>query len=43
METFGQTYPATLEVDRAERITNWRPIVQWLLAVQAAEASTVSG
>jgi hypothetical protein len=33
METFGQAYPATLDVDRAERITNWRPIVQWLLAV----------
>jgi Domain of unknown function (DUF4389) len=33
METFGQTYPATLEVDRAERIANWRPIVQWLLAI----------
>jgi Domain of unknown function (DUF4389) len=33
METFGQAYPATLEVDRAERIANWRPIVQWLLAI----------
>jgi hypothetical protein len=33
MEPFGQAYPATLEVDRAERIANWRPIVQWLLAI----------
>jgi hypothetical protein len=33
METFGQAYPATLEVDRAERIANWRPLVQWLLAI----------
>jgi Domain of unknown function (DUF4389) len=33
METFGQTYPATLEIDRADRIANWRPIVQWLLAI----------
>jgi Domain of unknown function (DUF4389) len=31
METFA--YPATLEVDRTERIANWRPIVQWLLAI----------
>jgi hypothetical protein len=33
MATVSQPYPATLEVDRAERITNWRPIVQWLLAL----------
>jgi hypothetical protein len=33
METFGQAYPATFEVDRAERIANWRPLVQWLLAI----------
>ncbi len=33
METFAQTYPATLEVDRAERIANWRPLVQWFLAI----------
>ena len=33
MEPFGQTYPATLEVDRADRVANWRPIVQWLLAI----------
>ena len=33
METFGQGYPATFEVDRADRIANWRPIVQWLLAI----------
>jgi Domain of unknown function (DUF4389) len=33
METVGQAYPATLDVDRAERIANWRPIVQWLLAI----------
>jgi Domain of unknown function (DUF4389) len=33
MESFGQADPATLDVDRAERIANWRPIVQWLLAI----------
>jgi hypothetical protein len=33
METFGQAYPATLEIDRADRIANWRPIVHWLLAI----------
>jgi len=33
METFGQAYPATFEVDRVERIANWRPLVQWLLAI----------
>jgi hypothetical protein len=33
METFVEAYPATLEIDRAERIANWRPIVQWLLAI----------
>jgi len=33
METFGQAYPATLEIDRAERVANWRPIVQWRLAI----------
>ena len=33
MESFGQAYPATFEADRAERIANWRPLVQWLLAI----------
>jgi hypothetical protein len=33
MESFGQAYPATFEVDRAERIAHWRPLVQWLLAL----------
>ncbi len=33
METVGQSYPATFEVDRADRIANWRPVVQWLLAI----------
>jgi hypothetical protein len=33
VETFGQAYPATFEVDRADRIANWRPLVQWLLAI----------
>jgi len=26
-------YPATFEVDHPERITNWKPLVQWLLAL----------
>jgi hypothetical protein len=33
METSGQSYPATFEVERPERIDNWRPLVQWLLAI----------
>ncbi len=33
MESVGQAYPATFELDRAERIANWRPLVQWLLAI----------
>jgi hypothetical protein len=33
MESVGQAYPATFEVDRAERIAHWRPLVQWLLAI----------
>ncbi|HKE74038.1 MAG TPA: DUF4389 domain-containing protein [Acidimicrobiales bacterium] len=33
METFGQSYPATFDVERADRIDNWRPLVQWLLAI----------
>ena len=32
METFGQSYPATFEVEGTDRIANWRPLVQWLLA-----------
>jgi Domain of unknown function (DUF4389) len=30
---YPATYPATFEVDPADRITNWKPLVQWLLAV----------
>lgn len=33
MQAFGPTYPATFDVDRADRIANWRPVVQWLLAI----------
>ena len=39
MENMGTTagplggYPATFEVDAPERIDNWRPLVQWLLAI----------
>jgi Domain of unknown function (DUF4389) len=33
METLGQPYPATFEADRAEHVDNWRPLVQWLLAI----------
>ena len=29
----GPAYPATFEVDHPERITNWKPLVQWLLAL----------
>jgi hypothetical protein len=33
IESVGQVFPTTFEVDRAERIANWRPVVQWLLAI----------
>jgi hypothetical protein len=42
MENMGTTagpvgplggYPATFEADAPERIDNWRPLVQWLLAI----------
>jgi hypothetical protein len=33
MEATGAAYPATFEADRADRIENWRPLVQWLLAL----------
>lgn len=33
VEPIGPGYPATLEVDHPERITNWKPLVQWLLAL----------
>jgi hypothetical protein len=33
VEPATPTYPATFEVDHPDRITNWRPLVQWLLAV----------
>ncbi len=29
----GPAYPATFGVDHPERITNWKPLVQWLLAI----------
>lgn len=29
----GPAYPATFAVDHPERITNWKPLVQWLLAI----------
>lgn len=33
MEPATPTYPATFEVEHPERITNWKPLVQWLLAI----------
>ena len=27
------SYPASLQIDTPERIANWRPLVQWLLAI----------
>lgn len=33
MEPTGQAYPATFEADPADRIANWRPLVQWILAI----------
>jgi Domain of unknown function (DUF4389) len=33
VETIGPSYPATFEVEHPERVTNWKPLVQWLLAI----------
>jgi Domain of unknown function (DUF4389) len=33
VESVAHPYPATFRVDHPERITNWRPLVQWLLAI----------
>ena len=33
MQSTPETYPATLAYDPPERIANWRPLVQWLLAI----------
>ena len=33
MEPTPTEYPATLTFDPPERIANWRPLVQWLLAI----------
>ena len=33
MEATPDSYPATLTFDPPERIANWRPLVQWLLAI----------
>jgi hypothetical protein len=30
---YPASYPATFEVDPPERITRWKPLVQWLLAI----------
>jgi hypothetical protein len=30
---YPATYPATFEVDHPDRITNWKPLVQWILAI----------
>ena len=30
---YPASYPATFEVDPPERITNWKPLVQWMLAI----------
>jgi hypothetical protein len=33
MEFANSPYPATLTVESPEKITNWRPLVQWFLAI----------
>jgi hypothetical protein len=33
MNATGGPYPATFTFDAPERIANWRPLVQWLLAI----------
>jgi hypothetical protein len=33
MEPMNSTYPATLTFDPPEKVANWRPLVNWLLAI----------
>lgn len=33
MNATGSPYPATFTFDPPERVANWRPLVQWLLAI----------
>ena len=33
MEPSGVAYPATFTFDPPEKVTNWRPLVNWLLAI----------
>lgn len=33
MDSSGVAYPATFTFDPPERMANWRPLVQWLLAI----------
>jgi hypothetical protein len=33
MQQTAQPYPATLTFDPPERVKNWRPLVNWLLAI----------
>ena len=33
MQSTPESYPATLTYDPPEKIANWRPLVQWLLAI----------
>ena len=36
-------YPAAFELDRAEKIANWRPLVHWLLVIPHALVLYVLG
>ena len=31
--SMGSAYPASFTFDPADRVANWRPLVQWLLAI----------
>src|SRR5437773_11653771 len=33
MQPTGTAYPATLTFDAPQRVANWRPLVNWLLAI----------
>jgi len=33
MQPSGAAYPATFTFDPPEKVTNWRPLVNWLLAI----------
>ena len=42
-KTTGPSYPATYDLEAPERVANWRPLVQWLLAIPHLIIANVLG